>query len=103
MRGHQDIKPPMMVKFVIGTLSLPLELANLETEEHTHQNLLFLSSLKESYHNPTRKVLYTFQWADQHLRFPYLATDDSYVCLNMMTQELSSKFCTGDYTNSKVK
>ena len=79
MRGHQDIKPPVMVKFVIGTLSLPL--ADLETEEHTHQNLLFLSSLKESYHNPTRKVLYTFQWADQHLKFPYLATDDSYVCL----------------------
>ena len=101
MKRHQDIKPPVMVKFVIGTLSLPL--ANLETEEHTHQNLLFLSSLKDSYHNPTRKVLYTFQWADQHLKFPYLATDDSYVCLNMMTQELSSKFCTGDYTNSKVK
>ena len=39
MRGHQDIKPRVMVKFVIGTLSLPLELANLETEEHTHQNL----------------------------------------------------------------
>lgn len=103
MRGHQDIKPPVMVKFVLGTLSLPL--ANLETEEHTHQNLhavplqpkgVLPQSHKES------AVYFSVGRSTSEISL-CLATDDSYVCLNMMTQELSSKFCTGDYTNSKVK
>ena len=49
-----------MVKFVIGTLSLPpSDLEALMTEEHTHQDLLLLSTLKESYHNLTRKGIHS--------------------------------------------
>jgi len=56
-----------MVKFVIGTVSLLLsDLEALMTEEHTHQDLLLLYTLKELYHNLTKKVLYALQWADQH-------------------------------------
>ena len=94
MRGHQDIKPRVMVKFVIGTLSLPpSDLEALMAEEHTHHDLLFLSSLNESYQNLTRKVLYTFQWADEHLKYSYLlkCDDDSYVHLDTMTQELARR------------
>lgn len=94
MRSHQDIKPRVMVKFIIGTLSLPpSDLEALMAEEHTHHDLLFLSSLKESYHNLTRKVLYTFQWADGHLKYSYLlkCDDDSYVHLDTMTQELARR------------
>ena len=94
MRGHQDIKPAVMVKFVIGTLDLPpSDLEALMTEEHTHHDLLLLSRLRESYHNLTRKVLYTFQWVDENLKFSYLlkCDDDSYVRLNTMTQELARR------------
>ena len=94
MRGHQDIKPAVMVKFVIGTLDLPpSDLEALMAEEHTHHDLLLLSHLKESYHNLTRKVLYTFQWVDENLKFSYLlkCDDDSYVRLNTMAQELATR------------
>ena len=94
MRGHQDIKPAVMVKFVIGTLDLPpSDLEVLMAEEHTHHDLLLLSHLKESYHHLTRKVLYTFQWADENLKFSYLlkCDDDSYVRLNTMIQELARR------------
>ena len=97
MRGHQDIKPAVMVKFVIGTLDLPpSDLEALMAEEHTHHDLLLLSQLVESYHNLTRKVLYTFQWADENLKFSYLlkCDDDSYVRLNTMTQELARRTST---------
>ena len=102
-RGHQDIKPAVMVKFVIGTLDLsPSDLEALMAEEHTHHDLLLLSHLKESYHNLTRKVLYTFQWADENLKFSYLlkCDDGSHVRLNTMIQELARRTSTiGLYVN----
>ena len=97
MRGHQDIQPAVMVKFVIGTLDLPpSDLEALMAEKHTHHDLLLLSHLKESYHNLTRKVLFTFQWADENLKFSYLLKygDGLHVCLDTMTQELARRTST---------
>ena len=75
-------------------------------EGHTHHDLLLLSHLVESYHNLTRKVLYTFQWADENLKLSYLlkCDDDSYVRLKTMTQKLAKRTSTiGLYWGQIIK
>ena len=69
--------PPILVKFSIGTLGLsPLEMDDLAAEDKVHGDLLLLGNLHDTYSNLTRKVLYSFLWADQNLNFSYLLKTD---------------------------
>ena len=54
----------------IETLGLsPSEMDNLAAEDKVHGDLLLLH---DTYSNLTRKVLYSFLWADQNINFSYL-------------------------------
>ena len=94
MKGYKEITPSLTIKFVIGTLGLtPSEMAALTAEDNLYHDLLLLSDLKDGYHNLTRKVLYTFQWADENLMFSYLlkCDDDSYIRLDAIARELNAR------------
>ena len=66
-----------MVKFSIGTFGLsPSEVDNLAAEDQVHGDLLLLENLHDTNSNLTRKVLYSFLWADQNLNFSYLLKTD---------------------------
>ena len=69
--------PPILVKFSIGTLGLPPSVMNdLAAEDQVHGDLLLLGNLHDTYSNLTRKVLYSFLWADRHINFSYLLKTD---------------------------
>ena len=73
--------PPILVKFSIETLGLsPSEMDNLAAEDKVHGDLLLLGNLHNTYSNLTRKVLYSFLWADQNINFSYLlkTNDDTF-------------------------
>ena len=73
--------PPLLVKFAIGTLELSSsETEDLSAEDKTYGDLLLLTNLHDSY-NLTRKVLYSFLWADQNVKFFYMlkVDDNTYV------------------------
>ena len=82
--------PPILVKFSIGTLGLPpSEMDNLAAEEKVHGDLLLLENLHDTYSNLTRKVLYSFLWADRHVNFSYLLKmdDDTFVFVDDLYNE----------------
>ena len=94
MKGYKEITSSLTIKFVIGTLGLtPSKMAALTAEDNLYHDLLLLSNLKDGYHNLTRKVLYTFQWADENLMFSYLlkCDDDSYIRLDAIARELNAR------------
>ena len=69
--------PSIVVKFSIGTFGLsPSEVDNLAAEDQVHGDLLLLEILHDTNSNLTRKVLYSFLWADQNLNFSYLLKID---------------------------
>ena len=82
--------PPVLVKFSIGTLGLsPSEMDNLAAEDKIHGDLLLLGNLHDTYRNLTRKVLYSFLWADRNINYSYLLkTDhDSFVFVDDLYSE----------------
>ena len=94
MKGYQGRDRTVLVTFAIGTLGLsPLSLEALNSEQEAYHDLLLLSDLKEAYSNLTRKVLYSFMWADRHLKFDYLmkCDDDTFVILDAVLEELSKR------------
>ena len=93
MKGYQKDQA-VVVTFAVGTLGLsPSSYDELKDEDNIHNDLLLLSGLEESYSNLTRKVLYSFVWVDQHLRFDYLmkCDDDTFVVLDTILDELSQR------------
>ena len=82
--------PPILVTFSIGTLGLsPSEMDNLAAEDKIHGDLLLLGNLHDTYNNLTRKVLYSFLWADRNINFSYLlkTDDDTYVFVDDLYNE----------------
>ena len=82
--------PPILVKFAIGTLGLlSSQMDNLTVENEAHGDLLLLTNLHDAYSNITRKVLYSFVWADQYVKFSYLlkADDDTFIYVNDLHRE----------------
>ena len=98
---NQDGKDSLILfKFVIGTMNLSAAaVQNLTAEEDANHDLLLLPHLIDSYHNLTRKVLYTLVWADENVSFSYFlkCDTDSFVFLNRLTQELSKRTSTKDF------
>lgn len=94
MQGHGQSLPPVLVRFAVGTLELnPSDLSQLHAEQQAQGDLLFLSGLKESYTNLTRKVLLAMVELDRQFNFSYLlkCDDDSFVLLHHLTQELAQR------------
>ena len=82
--------PPVLVKFSIGTLGLsPSDIAGLAAEDKAHGDLLLLTHLHDSYSNLTRKVLYSFVWAEQNVQFSFLmkTDDDTFVYVDELHKE----------------
>ena len=94
MGGYQERELAILVKFAVGTVELSAaDLEALMSEEVTHQDMLLLPDLKESYNNLTRKVLQSFVWADANLKFSYLmkSDDDTYLVLDTILKELAER------------
>lgn len=92
--------PAVLVQFVIGTLDLnPSELEAITHEQQTYHDLVLLPNLKESYYNLTLKLLQSFVWADENLKFSYLlkCDDDSFVMLHLIAEELSERTSKQSY------
>ena len=78
-------------KFVIGVKELPeKDWEDLKQENRKFADILFLSELEDSYYELTNKVLQTFVWVDENLKFSYLlkVDDDSFVRLDVIISEL---------------
>ena len=81
-------------KFAIGVSDLNGETRGaLITEYEEHNDLLFLTDLKESYHNLTLKVLKSFAWIAQNIdsKFVLKVDDDSFVRLGDLVLDLMKK------------
>ncbi|XP_025906814.1 beta-1,3-galactosyltransferase 6 [Nothoprocta perdicaria] len=81
-------------RFVVGTGGLGAEeLRSLELEQSRHRDLLLLPELRDSYENLTSKVLAAYTWLDQRLDFQFAlkADDDTFVRLDVLTEELRAK------------
>ena len=84
-------EPPVLMKFSIGTLGLsPSEIKKLADEDKAHGDLLLLGNLHDTYNNLTKKVLYSFFWADKNTNFSYLlkTDDDTYVFVDELYKEV---------------
>lgn len=94
IQGYQKLEQPVIVKFVIGTQNLQKEeVQGLKSEQDNFGDLLILPNLQEDYSNLTRKVLYSFTRIARDYKFSYLlkCDDDSYILLNKVVTELSSR------------
>jgi len=81
-------------KFAIGVSDVSGETRGaLISEYEEHNDLLFLTDLKESYHNLTLKVLKSFMWIAQHIdsKFVLKVDDDSFVRLGDLVLDLKKK------------
>ena len=79
------------MKFSIGTFELSFSVMNdLAAEDKLHGDLLLLKSLHDTYNNLTRKVLYSFVWADRNINFSYLmkTDDDTYIFVDELHKEV---------------
>ena len=82
--------PPILVKFAIGTLKASFsEIEDLTAEDQVYGDLLLLTNLHDTYSNLTRKVLYSFLWADENVSFSYLLKidDDTFVFVDDLYKE----------------
>ena len=90
--------PPILVKFAIGTDGLShSENEDLINEDKIHNDLLLLTNLHDTYNNLTRKVLYSFLWANQNINFLYLlkTDDDSFVFVDELYKEVYHYYQAG--------
>ena len=90
--------PPVLVKFSIGTVGLSSsEIGNLTAEDKVHGDLLLLTNLHDAYSNITRKVLYSFVWADQNVNFSYLlkVDDDTFIYMDDLHKEAHRYYQNG--------
>lgn len=88
-----NIPKNVVTYFVIGIAGIPLEQkATLEYEYSMHKDTLLLADLQDSYFALTEKVLQTFAWVEQNLRYDYVlkVDDDTYTRIDIITQELHS-------------
>ena len=110
----QNRVPPILVKFAIGTDGLShSEKEELINEDKIHNDLLLLANLHDTYNNLTRKVLYSFIWANQNIKFLYLlkTDDDTFVFVDELYKQTyqyyqagTKKLYWGHFTmNQKVK
>ena len=90
--------PPVLIKFAIGTVGLSSsEIGNLTAEDKVHGDLLLLTNLHDTYSNLTRKVLYSFVWADQNVNFSYLlkVDDDTFIYIDDLHKEAHRYYQNG--------
>ena len=98
MKGANQLTPSVKVVFSVGTLELSPSAVNaLQQEKSEFEDMLLLPGLKESYYNLTRKLLYSFVWADSNIEFSYLmkCDDDTFVRLGPLLKELSEQASGG--------
>lgn len=84
----------VLTKFVIGTNNLAEEVKkNIEREQFSHNDLLLLNGLTESYKNLTTKLMYSLQWVDQTVDYKFLlkVDDDSFVRVDQLLKEIPLK------------
>ena len=94
MKGYGERTPDVLIKFALGIEGLsPSKKKELSFEEATHQDMLLLPNLQESYSNLTRKVLLSFIMLDSLFKFSYMmkCDDDSFVLLETILKELSER------------
>lgn len=80
--------------FVLGgDLSTPLVMNELRKEQEEHNDMLILPHITDSYLTLTRKMLESFKWSYQHLKFRFVlkVDDDSFVRVDKLFEELRSK------------
>ena len=90
--------PPILVKFAIGTDGLShSENEELIAENKIYNDLLLLTYLHDTYNNLTRKVLYSFLWANQNINFLYLlkTDDDTFVFIDELYKEVYHYYQAG--------
>ena len=94
----QNRVPPILVKFAIGTDGLShSEKEELINEDKIHNDLLLLANLHDTYNNLTRKVLYSFIWANQNIKFIYLlkTDDDTFVFVDELYKQTYQYYQAG--------
>lgn len=92
------VNSSITAKFVIGVKDLPVkDWEDLKQENRKFGDILFLSELEDSYYELTNKVLQTFMWVDENLKFSYLlkVDDDSFVRLDVIISELEKNLQRG--------
>ena len=94
MLYHDTLEPGVIIKFIIGTLSIQFEQSqSLHRENEEHSDLLFLPKLKDSFNNLTRKVLSSFVQIDKSFTYDYLfkGDDDTFIRLDVLLGELNKR------------
>ena len=89
-----DTPKDVIKYFVVGTVGLPTEDSQmLEKENRTHGDMLLLSTVQDSYHALTRKLLEAYKWLDANVNFEFVfkGDDDTYVRMDAMLHELHQK------------
>ena len=64
-------------------------MAGLAAEDKVHDDLVLLTSLHDTYSNLSRKVLYSFVWAEHNIHFSFLmkTDDDTFVYVDELHKE----------------
>ena len=80
--------------FVVGLGGLtPHDLSLLTCEDRVHGDLLLLSSLTDTNTASSRKLLQSFIWAKENIKFRYIlkCTDSTFVRLDLLLDELAKR------------
>ena len=80
--------------FVVGSKGLTAEvLQDVIAENKSHQDILILDSVAESYDSLTGKVLTAFQWLHSNFEFNFMlkCDDDSFVRIPPLVEELAKQ------------
>lgn len=87
----QSTASPVMVRFIIGTRELQQNICDeLHLEQSVHEDIVLLPDLIDSYANLSLKVLESFLWASENLKFTFVmkCDDDSFINLPIFQEEI---------------
>ena len=83
----------VMARFVIGTMELQQSIQDeLYRENNVHEDMVMLPNLLDSYANLSLKILESFLWARENLKFTFLmkCDDDSFINLPTFQEDIRS-------------
>lgn len=94
LKGYSNLSHAVLPKFIIGGHGIPeSDLQSLQAEQQIHGDILLFADLEDHYDFLTKKVLYSFLWADNQISFSYLlkCDDDTFVRLDKVSEELATR------------
>lgn len=91
LMDSQPTASPVMVRFIIGTRELQQSICDeLYLERSVHKDIVLLPNLIDSYANLSLKVLESFLWASENVKFTFVmkCDDDSFINLPVFQEDI---------------